>query len=64
MPVSSEGMMADDDWKRERDERLQQLGLRPAADGRPRCVHCGLPFAAEMASAGEHGLCDNCLFDD
>lgn len=56
--------MAEDDWKKERDERLQRLGLRPGPDSRPRCIHCGRPFDILMASAAEHGLCDDCLFDD
>ena len=36
-----EFVMADD--KKERDERLQQLGLR-YTDYWPRCIHCGEPL--------------------
>lgn len=56
--------MADNDWKKERDQRLQQLGLRPGPDSRPRCIHCGRPFDQHLAAAGEHGLCDDCLHND
>jgi hypothetical protein len=56
--------MSNDDWTRQRDERLQQLGLRPQKDAQPQCVHCGRPFNAVTASAGDHGLCNDCLFDD
>lgn len=52
------------DAKNEQEERLRRLGLRPGPDTRPRCVHCGLPFNITSASAGEFGLCDDCLHKD
>jgi transposase-like protein len=56
-------IMADDDWKRERDERLVKLGLRKNRDSdqRPRCIHCGQPFDARLSSGGELGICQDCI---
>lgn len=56
--------MAEKDWKQERDEQLQRLGLRPGPDTRPGCIHRGRSFDIHLASAGEHGLCNDCLDKD
>lgn len=57
--------MAQDDWKRERDERLARLWLRPRADDRgPGCVYCGGPLRGDGSAHEDAGLCDDCLHRD
>jgi hypothetical protein len=51
----------DADEKRKRDERLAALGLLRHNDQRPRCVHCGQPFAGYESTGGEFGICQECI---
>jgi hypothetical protein len=45
--------------RREVTERVIPIG-QPNA----RCFHCGQPFDATTAVAGDYGLCDNCNLKD
>ena len=52
-----------EDQKREGEERLQGLGLRPGPESRPACMNCQSPV--ELTSTGaEHGMCQWCFDKD
>jgi hypothetical protein len=55
--------VAKEDPKRDRDERLARLGLRPPGTDQPRCVHCGRPFLVHGSSGGAVGICQACIDD-
>ena len=53
-------------WRPEEDERLNRVAPRTNNEpkGDTNCIHCGRLLFAHLASAGEFGLCDECLHSD
>ena len=53
-------------WRPEEDERLNRPTPRASDEpkGDANCIHCGRLFFTYLASAGEFGLCDECLHSD
>jgi len=48
----------------EHRRRRRGSGDQETARADECCIHCGRPFSVARSAAGEHGLCDDCLFDD
>lgn len=57
-------MNGGDKQKKERVERLTQLGLKgEPSKGDANCVHCGLPFFTHQSTGGHVGVCQGCIDD-
>jgi len=57
-------MTHDENWKKERDERLKKLTLgNYPPKGNAECIHCGQPFFMHESTGGDVGICQQCIDD-